>query len=164
MHRDGELIARAIGYFGHGTVRGSAAKPGSAKDKGGAAALRGMLKALKAKEYVGITPDGPSGPRMRATDGIVTVARVSGVPIMPCSFSCRSRVVLSTWDRFVIPMPFTRGVILWGEPIYVARDADAAGLSAARMAVEAGLTTVTQDADRAMGVDTIEPEALGATA
>src|SRR5512134_476823 len=56
MHRDGELIAKAISYFGHGTVRGSAAKPGSTKDRGGAAALRGMLKALKAHEYVGITP------------------------------------------------------------------------------------------------------------
>src|SRR5690606_21668476 len=94
MHRDGELIARSIGHFGHGTVRGSAAKPGSSKDRGGAAALRGMLKALKAGEYVGITPDGPRGPRMRATEGIVTVARVAGVPIIPCSYSARTRRVL----------------------------------------------------------------------
>jgi lysophospholipid acyltransferase (LPLAT)-like uncharacterized protein len=157
MHRDGEMIARAIGYFGHGTVRGSAAKPGSAKDKGGAAALRGMLKALKVSEYVGITPDGPRGPRMRATEGIVTVARVSGVPILPCSFSARSRVVLNTWDRFVIPLPFTRGVIVWGEAINVGRDADAAQLGAARLAVEAGLNAVTQAADAAMGVETVEP-------
>ncbi len=158
MHRDGEMIARAIGYFGHGTVRGSAAKPGSAKDKGGAAALRGMLKALKANEYVGITPDGPSGPRMRASDGIVTVARVSGVPILPCSFSARSRVVLSSWDRFVIPLPFTRGIIVWGEPIFVARDADGQALKAARLAVESGLTAVTDAADTALGVETVEPE------
>jgi lysophospholipid acyltransferase (LPLAT)-like uncharacterized protein len=164
MHRDGELIARAIGYFGHGTVRGSAAKPGSGKDKGGAAALRGMLKALKSKEYVGITPDGPSGPRMRASDGIVTVARVSGVPILPCSFSCRWRVVLKTWDRFVLPLPFTRGVIVWGEPIYVARDADAAGLAAAKLSIESALTAVTQQADAIMGVETVEPELKEATA
>lgn len=158
MHRDGELIARAIGYFGHGTVRGSAAKPGSAKDRGGAAALRSMLKSLKANEYVGITPDGPRGPRMRATDGIVTVARMSGAPIVPCSYSARSRFVLSTWDRFVIPLPFTRGVIVWGEPIHVPRDADAATLTAARLAVEAGLNSVTRAADAAMGVETPEAE------
>lgn len=164
MHRDGELIARAIGYFGHGTVRGSAAKPGSNKDKGGAAALRGMLKALKSREYVGITPDGPSGPRMRASDGIVTVARVSGVPIMPCSFSCRWRVVLNTWDRFVLPLPFTRGVIIWGEPIYVSRDADATALAQAKLAIEAALTSVTQQADAVMGVETVEPEFKEATA
>ena len=158
LHRDGELIARAIGFFGHGTVRGSAAKSGSRKDKGGAAALRGMLKALKAGEYVGITPDGPSGPRMRASDGIVTVARVSGVPIMPCSFSCRWRVVLNTWDRFVLPLPFTRGVIIWGEPIYVARDADAEKIAEAKHSIETALTSVTQQADAIMGVETVEPE------
>lgn len=158
MHRDGELIARAIGYFGHGTVRGSAAKPGSNKDRGGAAALRGMLKTLKANGYVGITPDGPRGPRMRATDGIVTVARVSGVPIMPCSFSAKSRVVFNTWDRFVLPLPFTRGVIVWGEPIFVARDVEGAALEAARATIEAGLTAVTNQADEIMGVATVEPE------
>ena len=158
MHRDGEMIAKAIGYFGHGTVRGSAARPGSDKDKGGVAALRGMLKALKADEYVGITPDGPRGPRMRATEGIVTVARVSGVPIIPCSYSARWRCVLGTWDRFVIPLPFTRGVIVWGEPIHVARDANAVQLNSARLAVEAGLNAVTNVADSAMGVDPVEPE------
>ena len=160
MHRDGELIARAIGYFGHGTVRGSAAKPGSNKEKGGAAALRGMLKALKASEYVGITPDGPRGPRMRATDGIVTVARVSGVPIIPCSYSARSRKVLGTWDRFSVPLPFTRGVIVWGEPIYIARDANEAALQTARLTVETGLNAVTHAADEAMGVEPVEPAPL----
>jgi lysophospholipid acyltransferase (LPLAT)-like uncharacterized protein len=158
MHRDGELIARAIGYFGHGTVRGSAAKPGSTKDRGGAAALRGMLKTLKANGYVGITPDGPRGPRMRATDGIVTVARVSGVPIMPCSFSARSRIVFSTWDRFVLPLPFSRGVIVWGEPIFVPRAAEGAALEAARAGVEDALTAVTNQADEIMGVAPVEPE------
>jgi lysophospholipid acyltransferase (LPLAT)-like uncharacterized protein len=159
MHRDGEIIARAIGYFGIGTVRGSAAKPGSNKDKGGAAALRGMLKALKGREYVGITPDGPRGPRMRASEGIVTVARVSGVPILPCSFSCRHRVVLNTWDRFVVPLPFTRGVIVWGDPINVARETDATGLEQARLHVEEALTTITHEADDAMGVAPVEPDA-----
>jgi len=162
MHRDGELIARAISYFGHGTVRGSAAKPGSNKEKGGAAALRGMLKALKANEYVGITPDGPRGPRMRATDGIVTVARVSGVPIIPCSYSARSRKVLGTWDRFIIPLPFTRGVIVWGEPIYIARDADAASQETARLTVEQGLNAVTLAADELMGVEPVAPAPLTA--
>ena len=162
MHRDGELIARAIGYFGHGTVRGSAAKPGSAKDRGGVGALRGMLKALKANEYVGITPDGPRGPRMRATDGIVTVARMSGVPILPCSFSARSRFLFSTWDRFVLPLPFSRGVIVWGEPVFVARDAEGSALEAARLAVESGLNAVTNQADEIMGVAPVEPEPMHA--
>ena len=159
MHRDGEIIARAIGYFGIGTVRGSAAKPGSNKDKGGAAALRGMLKALKGQDYVGITPDGPRGPRMRASEGIVTVARVSGAAVLPCSFSCRNRVVLNSWDRFVIPLPFTRGVIIWGDPITVARDASAAEIEAVRLKIEEGLTTITNAADAAMDVAPVAPDA-----
>ena len=157
MHRDGELMARAIGYFGHGTVRGSASKPGSNKDRGGVAALRGMLKALKGNEYVGITPDGPRGPRMRATDGVVTVARMAGVPIIPCSYSARTRVMLDTWDRFIIPLPFTRGVIVWGEPIHVARDANEEASAAARLAVEAGINAVTTASDEMMGVVPVEP-------
>jgi lysophospholipid acyltransferase (LPLAT)-like uncharacterized protein len=159
MHRDGEIIARAIGYFGIGTVRGSAAKPGSNKDKGGAAALRGMLKALKGQDYVGITPDGPRGPRMRASEGIVTVARVSGAAVLPCSFSCRNRVVLNSWDRFVIPLPFTRGVIIWGDPITVARDAGAAEIEAVRLKIEEGLTAITDAADAAMDVAPVAPDA-----
>jgi len=118
------------------------------------------LKALKANEYVGITPDGPRGPRMRATDGIVTVARVSGVPIIPCSYSARSRKVLGTWDRFIVPLPFTRGVIVWGEPIYIARNADEAALQTARLTVETGLNAVTHAADEAMGVAPVEPAPL----
>jgi len=157
MHRDGEIISRAISYFGHGTVRGSAAKAGSTKDRGGAAAMRTMLKALKGNEYIGITPDGPRGPRMRASEGVLTVARLSGVPIIPCAYSARSRRLLPTWDRFVVPLPFTRGVIVWGEPISVARDADAQALAAARVAVEDGLNAVTHAADRAMGVEPVEP-------
>jgi hypothetical protein len=164
MHRDGELIARAIGYFGHGTVRGSAARAGSDKDRGGVHALRGMLKALKAHEYVGITPDGPRGPRMRASDGIVTVARMSGAPIIPCSYGARTRRVLGTWDRFIIPLPFTRGVIVWGEPIYVAREADTAALETARLTVEAGLNAVTRAADDAMGVDPVDPAPVSSAA
>lgn len=157
MHRDGELIANAIGYFGHGTVRGSSPKPGNDRDKGGLAALRTMLKALKAGEYVGITPDGPRGPRMRASEGIVTVAKVSGVPIIPCAYGAKRRWVLGSWDRFIIPAPFTRGVVVWGEPLYVPRDAGPAELESARLKVEAALIAVADAADEAMGVDKVEP-------
>ena len=163
-HRDGEIISRAIGFFGIGTVRGSAAKPGSTRDKGGAAALRGMLKVLKAHEYVGMTPDGPRGPRMQASEGVISVARVSGVPIVPCSFSCRRRVVLNTWDRFVVPLPFTRGVIVWGDPIVVDRSAGEAELEQVRLRVEAAITRVTHESDTAMGVEPTLPAMAGEAA
>ena len=76
QHRDGQLIARTVGHFGIKTAAGSSSR-------GGARALRTMVKALSKGEYVGITPDGPRGPRRRARDGIVRVARLFGVPVIP---------------------------------------------------------------------------------
>lgn len=150
QHRDGQLIARVISHFGLGTVAGSSSK-------GGSAALRAMLKALKAGDYVGITPDGPRGPRMRASDGIVSVARLAGVPILPCAFACSPRKVLRSWDRFQVALPFARGVILWGDPIPVPRDLDEAGLEAKRQELEAAMNTLAEAAARRVGVDPIPP-------
>ena len=79
QHRDGQLIARTVGHFGIMTTAGSSTR-------GGSQALRAMVKALKDGDYVGITPDGPNGPRMRASEGIVGVARLSGAPVIPAAF------------------------------------------------------------------------------
>jgi len=151
QHRDGELISRTIAHFNIGTVRGSS-------NRGGATALRGMVKALRRNEYVGVTPDGPHGPRMRATDGVVAVARLAGVPIIPATYSATRRRVLRSWDRFILPMPFARGVILWGEPLQVPVDADEAGLEAFRLRLEDTLTALSDEADRRCGQAAIPPD------
>ncbi len=156
-HRDGGLIADTIGYFGLKTVRGSTAKPGRERDKGATEALREMIRRLKDGEYVGITPDGPKGPRMRASDGVAAVARLSGVPVIPCAFSTRRRRVLSSWDRFIVALPFTRGVFVWGEPIPAPAGAKGAALEAVRLAIERGLNETTREADRLCGHD---PDAI----
>ncbi len=150
QHRDGQLIAQTVKHFGIDTVAGSSSK-------GGSGALRSLLRALKAGQSVGITPDGPRGPRMRASDGVVQVARLSGVPVIPCGFSAARRRLLGSWDRFTVALPFSRGLFVWGPPVHVATDADAAALAAARQAIEDGLTLVTQRADRAMGHDPVGP-------
>ncbi len=153
QHRDGQFIARTVAHFGIYTVAGSSSK-------GGSAALRSMLRSLKQGECVGITPDGPRGPRMRASDGIVHVARMSGVPVIPCGFSARRRKVLGSWDRFTVASPFSTGVFVWGEPVRVPANATPEQLEEARLAIEAGLTHVTQSADRAMGHVPVEPAPL----
>ena len=150
-HRDGQFIANTVKHFGIDTVAGSSSK-------GGSAALRAMLRSLKAGCSVGITPDGPRGPRMRASDGVVHVARLSGAAVIPCGFSARRRKVLGSWDRFVLALPFSSGLFVWGEPIRVAADASAEAQEIARQAIEDGLTRVTQAADRMMGHPAIEPE------
>ncbi len=150
QHRDGQIIARTVSHFGIETIVGSSSK-------GGTAALRAMLQSLKGGTCVGITPDGPRGPRMRASEGIVQVAKLSGRPIIPCSFSTRRRKILGSWDRFSVALPFSRGVFVWGTPIAVAADAKASDLAKAREAVEAGLNAITDEADRRMGHAPIAP-------
>lgn len=147
QHRDGRLIADTVGHFGIQTVTGSSSK-------GGAAALRSMVKALKAGDYVGITPDGPRGPRMRASDGVAAVARLAGVPVIPAAFGAHRRKVLGSWDRFLIAWPFSGGVFVWGDPISVGKDADP---EAARQAIEAALIWVADEADRLTGQPPVEP-------
>ncbi len=150
QHRDGQLIARTVGHFGIRTAAGSSSR-------GGAQALRAMVKALKNGDYVGVTPDGPRGPRMRASEGITSVARLSGVPIIPAAFGSARGRVLSSWDRFLVAWPFGRGVIVWGDPIYVDRDASPELEETARRQVEDGLNAVTAEADRLTGRTPVDP-------
>jgi len=153
-HRDGRIIADAVKYFGIDSIAGSSTE-------GGTAALRGMVRFLKAVDCVVITPDGPDGPAMRATSGIVTVARLAGVPILPLAYATKRRRILGTWDRFHLPLPFSRGVFLWGEPIEVPADLDADGIERIRALVEARLNALTAEADRRLGHRRLAPGTLG---
>jgi len=153
-HRDGEIISRTIARFDIKTIAGS-----TGKGKGGAAALRQILKALKAGEVVGMTPDGPRGPRMRASDGIIQAARMAGVPIFPLTYSASNRKVIQSWDRFILPLPFSRGVFHWGDPIFVDRKLDEENMEAKRVELENALTELTQKTDQSLGLDVIPPAA-----
>jgi lysophospholipid acyltransferase (LPLAT)-like uncharacterized protein len=155
QHRDGELIARTISHFDLGAVRGS-------PKSGGAAALRTMIRSLKAGEWVGVTPDGPRGPRMRSSDGVISVARLSGVAVIPATYAARRRRVLNTWDSFTIPLPFTEGVFLWGEPLHVPRDAGEDATEASRRQLEDRLNALTAEADRLCGQEPVAPAPLSA--
>jgi len=152
-HRDGQLIARTVGYFGIHSAEGSSSK-------GGAKALRTMVKALGRGEYVGITPDGPRGPRMHASQGIVSVAKLSGAPVIPAAFGINKGRALSTWDRFLIARPFAKGVIVWGPPISVPRDANEAACEQARIDIETALNTVTNRADELTGREPVMPATI----
>jgi lysophospholipid acyltransferase (LPLAT)-like uncharacterized protein len=159
-HRDGQIIARTVRHFGIDTIAGSSSR-------GGGAALRTMLRALKAGACIGITPDGPRGPRMRASRGIVDVARLAQVPIVPATFAASRRSLLESWDRFVLAWPFAGGVFVWGEPIVVPADADEAALEAARQQVEDRLNEITRRADllcRKPAVEPAQASAAGAEA
>lgn len=143
-HKDGQLIAHTVSYFGIRTVSGSSSRSGST-------AFRIMFRALKAGECVGITPDGPHGPCMRVSNGIVKLARLAGVPVIPVSFSTNRSLMLKSWDRFLIALPFSHGVFVWGQPILVPKKADATTQEIYRKKIEQALNIVTIEADNRVG-------------
>ncbi len=162
--RDGAFMSRIIERFGYRTVRGSARAKGKTKAKGGASALRAMVRIISSGGRVLITPDGPRGPRMRVSEGIITLARLTGVPIYPMSYGISRRRVIGSWDRFIFPLPFGRGVFIWGTPVMIARDADAQAQETARRTLEDELNRITRQADEALGQEKIEPAPLSDTA
>lgn len=109
--KDGELLARTMKYFDHDTVRGSSTR-------GGRAAFKKMLELCQEKVDIVLTPDGPRGPRHELKDGVVQLARMSGRPVMPLAFVCSRGHRFKSWDRFLFPYPFSRGVYSFGDPIY----------------------------------------------
>ena len=138
--RDGELVTRYIGRFGIEVVRGSSSR-------GGAAALRHLVRWLKQGREVVVVPDGPRGPAEVVKPGIVGLARLSGAAIVPVAVGASSEWRLGSWDGFRIPRPFARCVARFGEPIYVARVVDRRAEEAAREEVEAALRALSSSVD-----------------
>jgi lysophospholipid acyltransferase (LPLAT)-like uncharacterized protein len=140
-HRDGELITRTVRHFGLETVRGSSTR-------GGIAGIKGLARALQEGYDVCIAPDGPRGPRCKVQPGVIQLARITGFPVFPFTFSAFPRKVLSSWDRFIIPYPFSRGVFVFGEPISVDRAATEEEIEAKTLLLEERLQEITKVADR----------------
>lgn len=157
LSRDGALVSYTAQFLGLSTIRGSARKAGSAKAKGGSTAMRNMVGALEVGGCIVITPDGPRGPRQRLGDGPLRLAKMTGVPILPCTFAVKNRITFKSWDRFVLPLPFGRGRIVWGTPVYISPDADDRVIEMRREQIEAEMNIFLTDADRALGHVPIAP-------
>lgn len=129
---DGELGAMIVCRLGGVVVRGSSSHTG-------AQALRDFYHVL-VKEHVSpiLNPDGPRGPRFRCKPGAVLLAQMSGRPLLPLAY-CASRAGLVAWDKFVLPIPFSRIAIAIGAPIVVPRVLDASGLERTQVEVEQAL-------------------------
>lgn len=149
-HADGRLTTAVMGHFNIDTVTGSTSK-------GGSAALRQLARLLKNGAYAGITPDGPHGPRMRVGLGTIMLARMSGALLIPATYSARPCKVIGSWDRFLFPFPFGRGVFAWGEPVAVEGGADAQAMETARLLLEQRMNALMAETDRDFGIAPIEP-------
>ena len=152
-HPDGQMLAHFVKPYGLDTITGSTSK-------GGATAFRKLVKVLKNGHCVGITPDGPRGPRMRVSEGIISLARLTGAPIVPVTYSVNWGKVLGSWDRFLIAAPFSQGVIIWGNPVYVNPDHEPKSLEMLRQNLENQMNSITQEADEAVGRKPVLPAPL----
>jgi lysophospholipid acyltransferase (LPLAT)-like uncharacterized protein len=143
-HRDGQLIGQTVAHFGIHSIAGST-------QRGGMQAFRGLLKTLNQGDIVGITPDGPRGPCQVASLGVITLAKLANVDMVPITFSTSRRLRLNTWDRFHFPLPFGRGVFLWGNPVPPPASNDATDKEITRQLLETDMTTLQDKADQLMG-------------
>lgn len=148
---DGELIARACLHLGIKVVRGS-------DTDGGAEGLMGLWRHSR-RCHLGITPDGPKGPRRRVKPGVITLASRTGLPILPCGIAYSRAWRMRSWDRFLLPGPWSTGYCVVMPAVRVPRRLDRAGLERYRQLVEEQLLWATEAAEHwaAQGTRTMPP-------
>jgi lysophospholipid acyltransferase (LPLAT)-like uncharacterized protein len=139
-HADGELIARAIQCLGFGVVRGST-------NRGGTGALFELWDCSRQSHLV-FTPDGPRGPRRKVQPGVVMLAARSGLPVVPVGIGYRRAWRARSWDRFIVPKPFTLCVCVVGTAVRVPADLDRLALDHYRRLVEESMLAATEAAER----------------
>jgi lysophospholipid acyltransferase (LPLAT)-like uncharacterized protein len=140
QHRDGEIIARIIERLGFGTVRGSSSH-------GGFKAILQMANEAKNGYDLAITPDGPKGPLFQVQPGTAYIAQRSEIPIIPITNSAEKVWTLKSWDRFIIPKPFSKAVIIIGKPIYVSVDLTPDEIDLINLELQENLNLLTEKAD-----------------
>jgi 3-deoxy-D-manno-octulosonic-acid transferase len=151
-HGDAEFIGRALEGFDISLIRGAGAGERK-RDRGGVAALRGAVAALEDGRAIAMTADVPPGPARKAGLGIITLARLSGRPIVPVGMASSRNKVLNTWSRFTINLPYSRLSLVVGEPILVDETASSDVMEQRRQLLEAELDRLTRRAWVVAGSD-----------
>lgn len=116
--RDGAFLASILEHFNIEPIRGSSSR------RGPQALLEATTWAVDKKHSIVITPDGPRGPCYTIQEGIISLAQLTGKPIVPLSYEASSKLQLRSWDKFQIPLPFAKCTYTYAEPIFVPREAN----------------------------------------
>lgn len=150
---DAEINARVIERIGHEVIRGSGGRNARASaKKGGASALIAMRNALREGKNIVMIADISKGAPRQAGEGIVTLAKLTGRPVVPMALATsRHRIIEKSWDRTTINLPFGRRALRLAPPVYVPRDADETALEAARATITTELDRITGEAYAAVG-------------
>jgi lysophospholipid acyltransferase (LPLAT)-like uncharacterized protein len=135
-HRDGKFISKISKIFGISVINGST-------ERQGYAAARQIIAKLKQGQVIGITPDGPRGPREQISDGVLQLACLTNADIIPVAYSCTNMRILGTWDHFRLALPFGKGIFVMGKPITPVQD-----LEQLRITLQKAMETVVIEADQ----------------
>ena len=141
LSRDGDLAAGALSHLGF------ARSPRGSSSRGGSLLLREMIRRVRAGESGGVLPDGPRGPAFVVKPGVLALAAATGAPLVPVGIAARPALQLGSWDRALLPTPFARVFLHYGEPLEVPRSANAAALDAAREQLTEGLQRARRAAE-----------------
>jgi lysophospholipid acyltransferase (LPLAT)-like uncharacterized protein len=144
QHRDGEIATRALARWGIRSVRGSATR-------GGAAGFLQLVNAYRNGYDLAVVPDGPRGPRYVVKRGVIHLARATGAPVFPVTYGATRKRQLHSWDRLMIPLPFSRVLYVAGEPLQVPPHATDDDLEGFRQELENRLNAITAAADARVG-------------
>ncbi|HWL71847.1 MAG TPA: lysophospholipid acyltransferase family protein [Geminicoccus sp.] len=143
-HRDGAIMARTLRLLGLKPIIGSSGH-------GGTEAFREIRRVLTAGGRIGLSVDGGKGPRQRIQSGILLLAKHSGCPLVPVTGSCRWGIQAGSWDRMLIPAPWTKGILMLGAPIQVPKNADRDELARLQQQYEDAMNLLMDEADRRCG-------------
>lgn len=137
---DGEYITRVLHRWKFHVVRGSSSR-------GGDTALRELVRLARAGRSIAITSDGPRGPRERLKFGVLHMAQLSGAPLVPVGSAASSAWWFESWDRFLVPRPFAKLRVAYGDAVFIPRDTDSDGLAAAARRIEDTIGRLTRVAE-----------------
>ncbi len=140
-HGDGMMVARTFKRLKIDYTNGST-------NKGGARAFLALIDVLRAKNIVGIIPDGPRGPAKELAVGIIHLSRHSKAPIMPLAFATSRHITFNSWDKFQLPLPFSKGVFMYGDAIAALDTTDETEVEAWRQQVQSAVSDLQDKADR----------------
>lgn len=139
--KDGSIATSAMEWLGVTCIRGSSSKRGMQ-------ALREMLRTAKDGNDLGITPDGPRGPKYKIQEGVITTAKLTGCPLVPMAYQAKRKKLLNSWDAMIVPFPFNHLRYVYGEPMVIPRKATEEELETYRLKLEEEMMRICAVSDQ----------------
>lgn len=154
-HGDGMIIAKVMQNLGAQAIYGSTRKKNDSKKGIDIANFRKIFECLKNNGSLCLTPDGPRGPRFKVNGHLITIAQKTKVPIFAVSCATSKRKVFNSWDKFILPLPFSKAAFYVSDPIYIAENLDEKELDAINQKIEEAINFACDKVDDYVGVEKI---------